>query len=102
MKPLLAIAAIVVIVALASARAAAAPLVVVVRAGSGDGLAVARLRGQLADLDVTVEIATGVVEPALSGQLATAARLADTHDARAVVWFLARGGGLAVAIATPH
>ncbi|HSR96692.1 MAG TPA: hypothetical protein VLM79_06545 [Kofleriaceae bacterium] len=84
-----------------STRATAAPLVVVVREGSDDALAVARLRGQLADLDVTLTVARGAVEPALDNQLASAARLADDGGARAVVWFIARGGGLSVAVATP-
>ena len=89
------------LIAVTGTPATAAPLVVVVREGAGDSLAVSRLRGQLADLDVTVTIARGTVEPALGVQLAAAARLAGTYDARAVVWFLSRDGGLAVAIATP-
>jgi len=93
--------AIAALVAVVSTRAAADPLLVVVREGSGDALAVARLRGQLADLDVTVTVAHGAVEPALGVQLAAAARLAGVYRARAVVWFVARDGGLAVAIATP-
>ena len=93
--------AIVATVAAVSTAARAAPLVVVVREASGDALAVARLRGQLADLDVRVAIAPGAIESALGGQLAAASRLAATYHARAVVWFLAREGGLAVAIATP-
>ncbi|MGH9888672.1 MAG: hypothetical protein ACREBE_24280, partial [bacterium] len=84
-----------------STRATAAPLVVVVREGSDDALAVARLRGQLADLDVTLTVARGAVEGALDNQLASAERLADDGGARAVVWFIARGGGLSVAVATP-
>jgi hypothetical protein len=100
MKPCpLAIAAI--CVAVVSTRATAAPLVVVVREGGDDALAVARLRGQLADLDVALTIAPGAIEPALEVQLASAARLARAGGARAVVWFVARGGGLSVAVATP-
>jgi hypothetical protein len=90
-----------VVAAALGARAAAAPLVVVVREAPGDALAVARLRGQLADLDVALRFAPGPIEPGLSAQLATAARLAALHGARAVVWFVARDPGLAVAIATP-
>jgi hypothetical protein len=90
-----------VVAAVVSTRAVAAPLVVVLRDGGDASLAVTRLRGQLADLDVTLAIEPGAIEPALAGQLATAARLAAARDARAVVWFVARGGGLAVAIATP-
>ena len=101
MKPCtLAIAAIA--AAAVSTRASAAPLVVVVREGGGDALAVARLRGQLADLDVALTIAPGAVEPALEVQLASAARLALAGGARAVVWFVARDGGLSVAVATPR
>lgn len=84
-----------------AAPAAAAPLVVVVRDGGDAALAVARLRGQLADLDVQLTVAPGAVEPALDAQIAAAARLAAERGARAVVWFIARRGGLAVAIATP-
>jgi hypothetical protein len=82
-------------------RAAAVPMVVVVRDGGEASLAIARLRGQLADLDVTLAIAPGAVEPVLAVQLTAAARLAAAYGARAVVWFLARGGGVVVAIATP-
>lgn len=86
-----------------TARATAAPLVVVVREGGegDDALAIARLRGQLADLDVTLTVARGSVEPALEVQLASASRLAVAGGARAVVWFIAHGGGLSVAVATP-
>jgi hypothetical protein len=84
-----------------AAPAAAAPLVVVVRDGGDAALAVTRLRGQLADLDVQLTIAPGAVEPALDAQISAAARLATERGARAVVWFIARRGGLAVAIATP-
>jgi hypothetical protein len=89
------------VAAVVSTRAAAAPLVVVLRDGGDAMLAVTRLRGQLADLDVALAIVPGAIEPALAAQLATAARLAAAQDARAVVWFVPRGGGLAVAIATP-
>lgn len=100
MKPhVLALAAAV--AAVVSTRAVAAPLVVVLRDGGDTMLAVTRLRGQLADLDIALAIAPGAIEPALAAQLATAARLAAAQDARAVVWFVPRGGGLAVAIATP-
>jgi len=100
MKPCtLAIAAIA--AAVVSTRASAAPLVVVVREGGDDALAVARLRGQLADLDVALTVAPGAVEPVLEVQLASAARLAHAGGARAVVWFVAHGGGLSVAVATP-
>ena len=84
-----------------AAPAAAAPFVVVVRDTADAALAVARLRGQLADLDVQLAIVPGAVEPALDAQIAVAARLAAERGARAVVWFIARRGGLAVAIATP-
>jgi hypothetical protein len=88
------------VIALA-APAAASPLVVVVRDSADAALAVARLRGQLADLDVRLSLAPGAVEAALDAQIAAAARLATERGARAVVWFIARHGGLAVAIATP-
>jgi hypothetical protein len=71
---------------------------IVVRDG---GLAVSRLRGQLADLDVEVRIAPDALEPTLDAQLATAAHLADAEGARAVVWFVPHDRGIAVAIATP-
>ncbi|MCE9576952.1 MAG: hypothetical protein K8W52_27645 [Deltaproteobacteria bacterium] len=87
---------------LVAAPAVAEPMAVVVRAGSGDtALAVARLRGQLADLDLAITDAPGRLEPSLDAQFATAARLAEKEQARAVVWFIARDGGIAVAVATP-
>ncbi len=91
----LAIAAI-----LSAAPAAAAPLSVVVR-GGGDALAVERLEGQVADLEVTLSIEPGALEPTLDAQVVAATRLAELHGARAVVWFVPRGKGVAVAIATP-
>ncbi len=87
--------------AIPATRTEAEPLVVVVRDGGEAALAVARLRGQVADLKVELIVAPGAVEPGLDAQLATAARLARTRGARVVVWFVARGRGLAVAIATP-
>ena len=93
---------IVVAVLLGLSRAAiAAPLEVVLRDGGEAPLAIARLRGQLADLDVTIATERAPIEAALTAQLTTAARMAANHHARAVVWFTARGGGLVVAIATP-
>jgi len=89
------------VIAAVSASAAAAPLVVVVRDAGDAALAIARLRGQLADLEVALAVAPGAVETGLDAQLATAARLAMAKRARAVVWFIVRPGGLAVAIATP-
>lgn len=89
------------VVAMLAGRSAAEPLVVVVRDDGEAALAVARLRGQVADLEITLTVAAGAVEPALEAQLGAAARLAAARGARAVVWFVARGRGLAVAIATP-
>lgn len=88
--------------AIASSSALASPLVVVVR-GSSEDIAVVRLRGQVADLDVELALSPGAIEPALDAQLASAARLAGAEHARVVVWFVARaGGGGAVAIAMPE
>ncbi|MEO7732175.1 MAG: hypothetical protein ABIY55_14465 [Kofleriaceae bacterium] len=89
------------LIAALTARVDAEPLVVVVRDGGDATLAVARLRGQVADLEIELTVVPGVVEPALDGQLVAASRLAASRGARAVVWFVARGQGLAVAIATP-
>ncbi|HEX5059543.1 MAG TPA: hypothetical protein VFV99_09295 [Kofleriaceae bacterium] len=78
---------------------------VVVREGVHDATIVARLRGQLADLEgVAMEsYPTGdSIEPTLDGQLAAAERIGAANDARVVVWFVARGKKLAVAIATPR
>lgn len=76
---------------------------VVVRQGAHDTTIVQRLRGQLADLnDVTLVIDANEIEPTLDGQLATAERLSGEHDARVVVWFVARGKKLEVAVATPR
>jgi hypothetical protein len=91
----------VMVVALTAREAAAEPLVVVVRDGGDAALAIARLRGQVADLEIELTVVPGIVEPALDAQLVAAARLAASRGARAVVWFVARGDGLAVAIATP-
>jgi hypothetical protein len=89
------------ILAIATSSALASPLVVVVR-GTSDELAVVRLRGQVADLDVELTLAPGALEATLDAQLASAARLAEDNHARVVVWFAARaGGGGAVAIAMP-
>lgn len=80
-------------------------LAVVVRAGPHDATIVTRLRGQLADLeDVTLafEPVGETVEPTLEAQLAAADKLSTSRDARVVVWFVARGKTLAVAIATPR
>jgi hypothetical protein len=76
---------------------------VAVRQGAGDVVLVERLRGQLADLDeVVLEIdAGGASEPTLEAQLAAAERVAAAHAARVVVWFVARGPALEIAIATP-
>jgi hypothetical protein len=81
------------VVAMMAVVAHADPLHIVVRDGS---LASDRLRGQLADLDVDVQWVDGALEPSLEGQLATAHTLGDV-----VVWFAARDGGIAVAVATP-
>jgi hypothetical protein len=83
--------------------ASADRLAVAVRQGPHDATIVERLRGQLADLDdVTLAVDDGgAAEPTLEAQLAAAERVAATHDARVVVWFVARGRALEVAIATP-
>jgi len=65
-------------------------------------LAVTRLRGQIADLDVDPTFTDVAIEPTLDAQVANAARLAEDDGARAVVWFaVAADGGLDVAVATP-
>src|SRR4051794_15798614 len=96
------VAAVAVALAAGASTAGAAPLVVVLRDGGDAALAVARLRGQLADLDVALVAVPDAIETGLGAQLAAAARLAAAHGARVVVWFIARGDGLAVAIATPR
>lgn len=73
----------------------------VVRDDGRAALALARLRGQIADLDIALTIVPGPIEPALPAQLAAAVRLASRYSARAVVWFIPRPGGLVVAISTP-
>ena len=88
-----------------SARADEERLGVVVRERPSDAMLVTRLRGQLADLPgvaLDVEPVTGALEASLDGQLAAAERIGAAHDARVVVWFVARGPTLAVAIATPR
>ena len=93
--------------ALGAPRAARAqdmhPMKVIVRDG-GDplgGLAVTRLRGQVADLPLDVSFAQEPLEPTLDAQVDAAERLADEEGAHAIVWFVARHGGLDVAVATP-
>jgi len=95
--------AVVLILLLLPLAARADRLGVAVRQGPHDAMLVERLRGQLADLDdVAVAIDEGgAVEPSLEAQLAAAERIATAHDARVVVWFVARGRALEVAIATP-
>lgn len=95
--------AVVLILLLLPLAARADRLGVAVRQGPHDAMLVERLRGQLADLDdVAVAIDEGgTVEPTLEAQLAAAERIAATHNARVVVWFVARGRALEVAIATP-
>ncbi|HET9623761.1 MAG TPA: hypothetical protein VFP84_20455 [Kofleriaceae bacterium] len=84
-----------------SRAARADPLEVVLRDTPDAALAIARLHGQLADLYLEMAVDRAPIEAGLDAQLATAARLAAAHHARAVVWFVVRGGGVAVAIATP-
>jgi hypothetical protein len=94
------IGAVVAIAAAAPARAE--PIRVVVRdTGGGDTLAVKRLRGQVADLAIEASLAPGPLEPTLDAQVGAAARLAGDARARAVVWFVPRGGELDVAVVTP-
>jgi hypothetical protein len=77
-------------------------LTVVVRAAPRDATVLTRLRGQLADLDqITLEVENTTIEPTLEGQLASAEKLSSARDARVIVWFVARGNKLAVAVATP-
>lgn len=76
---------------------------VVVRESARDATVVQRVRGQLADISgVAIDIDAGEVEPTLDAQLATAERLGTEHDARVIVWFIARGKQLEVAVATPR
>jgi hypothetical protein len=98
-----AVAALIAVAAAVTGRTAtAAPMAVVVRAGDdATALAVTRLRGQVADLDLALTDADAPLELSLDAQFAAAARLAADDHARAVVWFIARDGGLAVAVATP-
>ncbi len=89
----------------ASGAAADEPMRAVLRVtGEGDDALLARVRGQAADLDVTLDTqATPAVEPTLAGQLAEADALAAEHEARVVVWFTAIPGspGLLVCVAEP-
>lgn len=95
--------AVVLILLLLPLAARADRLGVAVRRGPHDAMLVERLRGQLADLDDVVFAVDegGAAEPDLEAQLAAAERIATAHDARVVVWFVARGRALEVAIATP-
>lgn len=87
------------------ARADGERLGVVVREGPRDATILTRLRGQLTDVEsvaLDVDPAAGGIEPTLEAQLAEAEHLSSVHDARVVVWFIAHGKKLAVAIATPR
>ena len=95
------VVAIAAMVVALGARVEAAPVGVVVRDDGRAALALARLRGQVADLDIALTIERGPIEPALPAQLSAAARLAARYAARAVVWFIVRPGGLVVAVSMP-
>jgi len=94
------IARAVAIVLVLCGAAAADTMRVVVREGDMP-LAITRLRGQLADLDLDVTYTGGALEPSLEAQIAQATALADDNGAKAIVWFVPRGGGVDVAVATP-
>jgi hypothetical protein len=88
------------VVAAAAAASADTPLRVVILESERDAALVARVEGQVADLDATLERIT--IPPAaasLASQLAAARRLARSHDANAVVWFAQDGDDWIVHVA---
>jgi hypothetical protein len=78
-------------------------LVVVLRiVGDDDRALAARVRGQIADLEVDLlESESASLEANLAGQLEAADSVAKSRGARAVVWFDARGTSLLVLVAVP-
>jgi hypothetical protein len=79
----------------------AADVRAVVRRGSGTEAALKRLKGQLVDVEVEIVEVKGKLEPSLDEQVVAAAKLADKHEARAVLWFVPREDGLDVVVAQP-
>lgn len=81
-----------------------APMRTIVRIGGPTGDEIwSRIRGQTIDLDVALVRVADAAEPALSGQLDAATRLARAHRARVVVWLrpLPDQPGLAVHVVEP-
>jgi len=78
-------------------------LVVVLRiTGDDDRALAARVRGQVADLDVDLSQSESTsLEANLAAQLEAADTLAKARGARAVIWFDARGTNLLVLVAVP-
>ncbi len=86
----------------APAAAAASPLRVLVVASERDDELLARVEGQVADLDVTLVRAASAMAPApLAPQLDRARTLARQHQAGAVVWFERDGEDVIVHVADP-
>ena len=100
-------AIVAVLLCAATVRASRPPLRVVVRTTSAAERAfLDRLRGQTSDLDVVIlEVEAAALEPSLPQRLATAERLAEAHDAKAVVWLdvsgASSGGRMLVCVAQP-
>ena len=82
---------------IAAAPASAEPLRVVLAGGARDAELVLRVEGQVADLDATLaRDATSMPASPLPVQLVTARRLARTHAADVVVWFVRDDGDIIV------
>ncbi|AEI66377.1 hypothetical protein [Corallococcus macrosporus] len=94
-------AAAVLLVALSSSSVAAEPWTAVVRVASDeDSALLVRLRGQSSDLAVRLNVSPGAPfggHP--EGAWLAAERLAERHQARAVLWFVREGGDVRVQVA---
>ena len=92
--------AMVVLAVCAGSAAADAPLRVLVLEGERDAALVARVEGQVADLDAVLERERSTVPTsALAVQLSAARKAARAHDADAVVWFAQDGNDWIVHVA---
>ncbi|MFP2958701.1 hypothetical protein ACLEPN_12835 [Myxococcus sp. 1LA] len=94
-------AAAVLLVALSSSPMAAEPWTAVIRVASDeDSALLVRVRGQSSDLSVRLEVSPGAPLAGFpEGAWLAAERLAGSHQARAVLWFVREGSDVRVQVA---